>query len=536
MKVDSRKEAPAASSKGGAPNSATTSRAAGSSRAGNSSIAAGAPRAAAPPRASGASRAESSSLATGAPRTTAASESLETPDPHRLWGGRFAGGPAPSLDELNRSLAIDQRLWREDVEASRAWVQALFRAGVLNRDEARTLDQGLGRVSRRLASGAASDAPDEDIHTLVERLLYQEVGEVAGKLHTGRSRNDQVVTDTRLWTMRAGAQIEAQLRLLQGAIVKQAAAHIDMLMPAYTHLRRAQPVRVAHWLLSHFWALQRDRERLAGALERVAVLPLGSGAICGSAFPIDRTLLKELLGFRSISTNSIDAVGDRDWICELVFVAALLGTHLSRLAEDLIIFSSDEFRYLRLPEAYTTGSSLMPQKRNPDGLELARGKAARLTGAVAASLALLKALPSGYNKDMQDDKELLFETVDTLLRLLPVTRETIAGIEFDEAVLAAAVGDDALLATDFADELVRRGIPFREAHGVVGRLVRAAEERGTPITQLPAELWAEAHPAFQNGAIPEIEAEGSVEARSLPGGTGRAAVLAQLAEAEALLS
>lgn len=456
-------------------------------------------------------------------------------EPQRLWGGRFAGGPAPSLDELNRSLPIDKRLWEEDIEASRAWVQALYRAGVLDHEEMRALDHGLALVARRVEAGAALDAPDEDIHTLVERLLYEEVGEVAGKLHTGRSRNDQVVTDTRLWLMRVGARIDTEIRLLQGALVERAAETVDLLMPAYTHLRRAQPVRVAHWLLSHFWALQRDRERLAGALERVAVLPLGSGAICGSAFPIDRTLLKELLGFRTVSPNSIDAVSDRDWVVELVFVSALLCSHLSRIAEDLIFFSADEVRYMSLPEAYTTGSSLMPQKRNPDGLELARGKAARLAGDVAAALALLKALPSGYNKDLQEDKSLLFEATDTMLKLLPVTRETIAGLEFNAEALAAAVDDDAMLATDLADELVRRGVPFREAHGAIGRLVRRAEVEGTTISQLPAEHWIEAHAAFADGDLPKVSAETSVQARDITGGTGRAAVLAQLARAEALL-
>jgi argininosuccinate lyase len=439
------------------------------------------------------------------------------------------------LDELNRSLPIDIRIWREDIEASRAWVQALMRADVLDRGEARMLDQGLVRVAERIAAGAAEGAPDEDIHTLAERLLYEEVGDLAGKLHTGRSRNDQVVTDTRLWALRAGARIVAELKLLQGAIVNRAAETVDLLMPAYTHLRRAQPVRVAHWLLSHFWALQRDRERLESALERVAVLPLGSGAISGSAFPVDRTLLKELLGFRAISANSIDAVGDRDWVCELVFVAALLGAHLSRLAEDLIIYSSDEFHYLQLPEAYTTGSSLMPQKRNPDGLELARGKAARLAGDVAAALALLKALPSGYNKDLQEDKSLLFSAVDSLLMLLPVTRETIAGIEFNGGALGAAVSDDALLATDLADELVRRGVPFREAHGAIGKLVRRAELDRKTISELPAESWVAAHPAFDGGQIPSLSAEFSVESRELPGGTGRAAVIDQLEKANSLL-
>jgi len=454
---------------------------------------------------------------------------------HRLWGGRFSVPPAPALDELNRSLPIDRRLWREDVQGSRAWVQALARAGVLTRGEARALDAGLARVATRIEAGAAEGAADEDIHTLVERLLYEEVGEVAGKLHTGRSRNDQVATDSRLWALQAGARLQAELRALGAALAAQAEATVDLVIPAYTHLRKAQPVRVAHWLLAHFWALDRDRRRLGDALGRVATLPLGSGAIAGCAFPVDRTLLKELLGFRAISENSLDAVGDRDWVVELVFVAAMIGTHLSRMAEDLILYSSEEFAFVRLPEAYTTGSSLMPQKRNPDGLELARGKAARLIGDVAAALAMLKGLPSGYNKDMQEDKELLFGALDTLFTVLPATRETVAGLVFDEGRLARAVDDDGLLATDLADELVRRGVPFREAHGAVGRLLRAADDAGLRVAQLPDEAWAEAHPKFLAGGRPAPSPEGSAEARALPGGTARAAVLAQLEAAHAAL-
>jgi argininosuccinate lyase len=455
---------------------------------------------------------------------------------HRLWGGRFASGPAPALDELNRSLPIDQRLWREDVAGSRAWAQALQRAGVLTEQEATTLDRGLLAVRDRLAAGAARDAVDEDIHTLVERLLYEEVGDVAGKLHTGRSRNDQAATDTRLWAMNAGRQLEDQLSGLQRALAEQATATLDLLMPSYTHLRRAQPVRVAHWLLAHFWALDRDRQRLRSALERVAVLPLGSGAIAGSGFPVDRILLMELLGFRAISANSLDAVGDRDWVCELVFCCATIGTHLSRLAEDLIIFSSEEFRFLELPEAYTTGSSLMPQKRNPDGLELARGLAARLIGELTTALTLLKGIPSGYNKDLQEDKRILFSAFDTLFALLPATRETVAGIRFAETRMAAAAEDEALLATDLADELVRRGVPFREAHGAVGRLLRRADEQGLSLASLTDAEWAAAHPAFLVGGRPSISAERSVEARDVPGATGRAAVQAQLSHAWSVLS
>jgi argininosuccinate lyase len=454
---------------------------------------------------------------------------------HRLYGGRFESGPAPTLDQLNRSLPVDVRLWREDVEGSRAWLRALHGAGILNAQETSALDAALQRVHERLAEGAASGANDEDIHTLVERLLYEEAGELAGKLHTGRSRNDQVATDSRLWAMRAGAALERELGALQAAIVDRASDTIDLLMPSFTHLRRAQPVRVAHWLLAHFWALERDRQRMLAALERVASLPLGAGAIAGSGFPVDRMMLKELLGFRDITQNSMDAVGDRDWVIELVFCCALTATHLSRLAEDLIIFSTDEFGYVTLPEAYTTGSSLMPQKRNPDGLELARGIAARLAGETASALAMLKGLPTGYNKDLQEDKRLLFSAVDALSQLLPATRETVAGLRFNGPALAAAVADESLLATDLADELVRRGVPFREAHGLVGRVLRKAEAAGVSVSGLADADLAEVHPAFVHGGRPHLTAERSVEARAVAGGTARAAVLAQIEQARATL-
>lgn len=456
--------------------------------------------------------------------------------PGRLWGGRYAAGPAPTLEELNNSLPVDRRLWREDIEGSRAWVKALARASIITPEEAASLDAGLLAVYARLDDGFPENAPDEDIHSLVERLLYEEAGDVAGKLHTGRSRNDQVITDARLWAMRAGEAALAEIKALQSALLEQARAHTDVFMPAYTHLRRAQPVRVAHWLLAHFWALDRDRLRMIQTLERVATLPLGSGAIAGSGFEVDRNLLKDLLGFHAVTQNSIDAVGDRDWVCELIFVAALCGSHLSRMAEDLIIFSSDEFGFVTLPESYTTGSSLMPQKRNPDGLELARGKGARLIGDVTSALAMLKGLPSGYNKDMQEDKALLFNAFDALMLVLPPTRETVAQMKFNAEKLASVVERDDVLATDLADELVRRGVPFREAHGAVGKLLRVADEQGKTVSELPDDTWREVHAGFLKGPIPRPTAERSAEARNVAGGTGLKSVLAQLKSAEAALA
>ena len=448
----------------------------------------------------------------------------------RLWGGRFGEGPAPTLEELNRSLPVDRRLWREDIRGSLAWVEALQGAGVLGRSEAEALQGGLRRVEERLSSGAPEVASDEDIHSLVERLLYEEVGAVAGKLHAGRSRNDQVGTDFRLWALDAVARLDAELLGLQSALLDQAERHIDTLIPGYTHLRRAQPVRLAHWLLAHFWAVQRDRGRLADALPRISVMPLGSGAIAGTAFAVDRSKLADTLGFQDISPNSIDAVGDRDWVAEVVFAAALVAVHLSRLAEDLIVFSTEEFGFIILPERYTTGSSLLPQKRNPDGLELARGKTAWMIGAVSSVLALLKGLPSGYQKDLQEDKSLLFETLDCLFLILPATRETVLGLDFDREMLSAAVDDFSLLATDIADSLVRQGVPFREAHGAVGRLLRRSEELGVPPMALSEQIRAEIHPLFSK-LTPWPTAESSVQARAVPGGTAREAVLAQIRDA-----
>jgi argininosuccinate lyase len=449
-----------------------------------------------------------------------------TPSQPRLWGGRFAAEPAAEMDRLNRSLPVDRRLWREDVAGSHAWAEALGAAGVITMDEAAALHRGLERVLERLGGWSGEEwasAPDEDIHSLVERLLREEAGAVAGKLHTGRSRNDQVATDTRLWALAATKRLDEMIRELERALLEQAERHTETVMPAYTHLQRAQPVSAAHWLLSHAWPLERDRDRLADACDRLSVLPLGSGAIAGCPFPVDRVLLRETLGFHAISANSIDAVADRDWVAEILFVAALLAVHLSRLAEDLILFATAEFRFVRLSDRYSTGSSLMPQKRNPDALELARGKAGRLLGELTGFLALLKGLPSGYNKDLQDDKDALFTVLDTLETLLPAVTGTVRTLELDARRTAAAV-DAGMLATELADFLVRNGVPFREAHEHVGKLVRAAEDRGCELDELPAEIFVSVAAEFQDADLDALfDASSAVRARSAPGGTGAVA-------------
>lgn len=454
----------------------------------------------------------------------------------RLWGGRFASGPAPEMDRLNRSLPVDFRLWREDVEGSRAWAKAIGSAGVISAAECEELRAGLARVGVRLEGWGPAEwaaAPDEDIHSLVERLLYEEVGSVAGKLHTGRSRNDQVATDSRLWACGAAVRLDASLRALQRALLEQAERHLETTMPSYTHMQRAQPVSAAHWLLSHAWPLARDRERLEQARDRTAVLPLGSGAIAGCPFPVDRVLLKETLGFASVSQNSIDATADRDWVADLLYVAAMVGVHLSRLGEDLVLFASSEWGFVRHSDRFSTGSSLMPQKRNPDAMELSRGKAGRLVGALTGFLAVLKGLPSGYNKDIQEDKEALFAAFDTLEALIPAVTGTVREMEIDAERCAAAV-DAGMLATELADFLVREGVPFREAHEKVGRLVRLAEVSGCSVDELPPSAFEEVSAEFAGADLALLfSPEAAVGRRSGVGGTAPEAVRVQIARLQA---
>src|SRR5690349_4615846 len=454
---------------------------------------------------------------------------------HKLWGGRFAVPPAAALDALNRSIGTDFRLWPFDISLSQAWAVALWGAGVLTLEESKKIEHGLTAVGQKLTAGAQPISSDEDVHTLIDRLLHEEIGDVASKLHTGRSRNDQVSTAARLWTIDVCQQLDSALRGLQRTMVEQASQLETALMPSYTHLQRAIPVSAAHWLLAHFWPLERDRARLRAAHRSAAVLPLGSGAVAGCAYPISRILIQGTLGFDALSPNSIDAVSDRDFIAEVLFAATMIGTHLSRLAEDLIIYGSSEFGFVQFGEGYTSGSSMMPQKRNPDALELARGSAARMLGNLTTLLATLKGLPSGYNKDLQDDKRALFDAADTLLLVLPAVAGAVAELTFDTARMASAVGA-ATLATDLADYLVRKGATFRESHAAVGTLVRRAEAEGTTLYELSASAFHTAHPLFGDDVFEALSAERSVIHREVEGGTGPAAVRAQLEAAHAALA
>ena len=453
-------------------------------------------------------------------------------DAPALWGGRFASGMAPEMVPFNLSLGVDGRLWREDIQGSRAWASALAGAGVITGEERDALLRGLGAVAERIAQEGLDEAPEEDIHSVVERMLREAVGEVAGKLHTGRSRNDQSSTDVRLWGMRAVAEVDVAVARLVTALLALAESGVDAVMPGYTHLQQAQPIRAAHWALAHAWAFLRDRERLARAGAAASVLPLGSGALAGCPFPVDREALRQELGFAGLSQNSVDAVADRDWICDTTYAGAMIGIHLSRLGEDLVLFSSTEFGFVRLADGYSTGSSLMPQKRNPDVAELARGKSARLAGNLTAVLTLLKGLPTGYNRDLQEDKTFLFDTVDTLLLTLPAVAGAVATAAFRPDRMAAVM-DAQLLATDLADYLVRRGVPFRESHEVVGRLVRRAEAKGVPLSALESADFRGEHEAFGDDVASLFDWERSVDARNGVGGTSRDAVLAQLREARA---
>ena len=453
---------------------------------------------------------------------------------HKLWGGRFAAGPAAEFEALNNSIGTDFRLWPFDVELSKAWAMALYGAGVLTLSECGEIEAGLDAVGARLAKGEQPQPSDEDVHTLIDRLLHEEVGDVASKLHTGRSRNDQVATASRMWAKEAASRLDTAVRALQQVMIDQAHGLETSLMPAYTHMQRAQPVSAAHWLLSHFWPLERDRQRLKAAQRTASVMPLGSGAVAGCAYPISRVLLQGSLGFTSLSPNSIDAVSDRDFVAELLFSCAMIGTHLSRFAEDLIIYGTSEFGFVQFGEQYSSGSSMMPQKRNPDALELARGSAARMLGDLVTLLATLKGLPSSYNKDLQDDKRALFDAVDTLLLVLPAVAGALAESSFRSDRMRAALSS-AMMATDLADYLVRKGATFREAHGVVGGLVRLSEQQGTEMHSLPLSAFLEAHPLFDQDVFEALSAYRSVEHRDLEGGTGPASVRSQIEAAQTLL-
>ncbi len=453
----------------------------------------------------------------------------------RLWGGRFEGDVDNLMRQFNDSFRFDHRLYAADIRGSIAYAGALYHAGLLREDEHRQIAEGLEQVRAEFdARIFEALITDEDIHTAVERRLTEIIGSAAGKLHTGRSRNDQVATDVRLWLLGVLDTVDGNLRAIQSALVTLAEGHVETVMPGYTHLQPAQPITFAHWLLSYAWMLQRDRERLADCRKRTAVLPLGSGALAGNPFAIDRDRLAAELDMTAITLNSLDAVSDRDFAAEFLFSSAMIGLHLSRLAEDLILYSSPGFRFVTLGEAYTTGSSLMPQKRNPDSMELTRGKAGRLVGNLTALMVTLKGLPSTYNKDMQEDKEPLFDTADTLAVMLPVVRGVIETLTIHPTRMKAAL-NDFMLATDLAEYLVRKGMPFREAHHAAGEAVRLAEERGIGLHDLPPADLQTISGLFDDGAAGVFDYMASTRSRAVPGGTSPGSIRGQIAALRGML-
>ena len=453
-----------------------------------------------------------------------------------MWGGRFGSATDELMKRFNDSISFDQRMVAADIRASIAYAGALVQAKLITAQEHAQLVSGLEQVRTEFASGTFEIVPgDEDIHTAVERRLGELVGPVAGKLHTGRSRNDQVTTDLRLYLLEEMSSLDGALSQLQLAIVETSEAHLEAIMPGYTHLQQAQPVLFGHWLMSFFWKFQRDRQRLEDAMQRTSISPLGSGALAGHPLGIDRQRLAAELGFSGVAENSVDAVSDRDYVVEFLSWAALVQVHLSNLAEDLIIWSSREFGFVQVDEAYATGSSLMPQKRNPDSLELMRGKSGRMIGHLTALLTTLKGLPSAYNKDLQEDKEALFDAVDTLAMELPIAAGVIRTLKVNRERMAAAL-DAATLATDLADYLVRKGVPFRQSHHLVGEAVRRAEALGVMLPELDLVEYQAIDPSFAEDVYACFDFQASVAARDAQGGTAPRAVGTQIEQARALLA
>jgi argininosuccinate lyase len=443
-----------------------------------------------------------------------------------LWQGRFGDEPAEELLAFTSSLSFDLRLAPDDLAGSRAHVRGLERAGVMTHDEVGIVLTALDRVEEELAQGTFKFGPgDEDVHTAIERRVTELAGGAGAKLHTGRSRNDQVATDLRLFTKRAVLDVAHGIVALQRVLHDRAKASMqaDIHLPGYTHMQRAQPVPLAHHLLAHAWALARDVDRLLDTRVRLDVSPLGAGALAGSSLPLDPDGVARDLGFARRFENSIDAVGDRDFVAEVLFDLALLGVHLSRIGEEIVLWSTEEFGFLRLADAYATGSSMLPQKKNPDVAELARGKAGRLVGHVTAVLTTLKGLPLAYNRDLQEDKEPLFDALDQVGLALAALAGLLATCTFDAERMGAAADRPEAAAVDLADYLVGKGMPFRDAHAIVGGLVRDAIERHVPLAEL-----VEAHPAFDEEAVRLLEPGVAVSRRRTPGGAGPAAVADQL--------
>ncbi len=449
----------------------------------------------------------------------------------KLWGGRFAEKTADSVEAFTSSIDVDSRLYRHDIAGSIAHVRMLARQRIVSAGEGRKIIRALKAIQRQIESGRFLFSPgDEDIHMNIERRLIEKIGSVGGKLHTARSRNDQVALDMRLYLREEIQAVLGLLESLERELARAAKRYINVIMPGYTHLQRAQPVLLSHHLLAYVEMVQRDRERMKGCLKRVNVLPLGSGALAGTTFPIDRAYVARLLEFPRISRNSIDAVSDRDFVLEFLCVSAILFVHLSRLAEEMILWSSQEFNFIELPDRYCTGSSMMPQKKNPDVPELVRGKTGRVFGHLQALLTIMKGLPLAYNRDLQEDKTPLFDSVETVKASLRMMRELVRRLKVNEERMLAAARDGFLNATDLADYLVSRGLSFRSAHALAGKVVRFCLDQHRRIEELSLEELRRFSPKFEIDVYSYLTPEAAIQRRRVAGGTALVNVRRRLRE------
>ncbi|OIQ09942.1 argininosuccinate lyase 1 [Moorella thermoacetica] len=455
----------------------------------------------------------------------------------KLWGGRFTRTTDRLVEDFHSSISFDQRLYKEDIAGSIAHARMLAAVGLITPAEGEAIIKGLEEIRADIEAGQVTfDVGAEDIHMNIEKLLTERIGEAGKKLHTARSRNDQVALDLRLYLKEEIPAVKKLLAGLQQVLVDLAAQHLQTIMPGYTHLQKAQPVTLAHHLMAYFEMFYRDQQRLDDCLDRVDVMPLGAGALAGTTLPIDRELVARELGFKAISANSLDAVSDRDFVVEFLAAASLIMMHLSRLAEEVIFWSSEEFGFLELDDAYSTGSSMMPQKKNPDVAELVRGKTGRVYGHLMGMLAVLKGLPLAYNKDLQEDKEALFDTLDTVKGCLMVFTPMLATARFRVERMRADASRGFAAATDVAEYLVRKGLPFREAHAVVGSLVLHCLREGRSFQDLSVEEWQSFSPLFDNDIFGCLEAEACVNGRNLPGGPAPEAVGKAIERAREILA
>ncbi len=477
-------------------------------------------------------RSDNSRRSSGTPGREQSFSPLSSP-----WGGRFSEGPSEEIALFTASLPFDCRLAREDILGSIAHCRMLAKTGILGKQESELIIKGLQEIEEEIAAGRFPyDIAFEDIHMNIEKRLIDKVGPAGGKLHTARSRNDQVALDMHMYVKRQIGETDRLIGALQEVILKIARENLDVVMPGYTHLQRAQPVLFSHHLLAYFWMLQRDRERYRDACKRADMMPLGAGALSGTGFPIDREETAGELGFGRLYENSIDAVSDRDFVLEFLSCSALLLMHLSRLSEELVLWSSEEFSFLEMGDAFTTGSSMMPQKKNPDVAELVRAKTGRVYGNLVSLLTVMKGLPLAYNKDMQEDKEPLFDTVDTVKAVLSIYTELLGSIEIKKENIKAVLENDFSTATELADYLASRNVPFREAHHAVGKLIRYCLEKGKPLKELTAGELEAFHPLLAGEeALKRLDYYEAVKVKKCRGGTAPEAVKEQLLAAEQCL-